>query len=1027
MKSPSSTAFQRLALLGALACCVAPALAQRPAHYEHPDADLVHAQELFDKAKYGAAQYELEQVIARIRDPYNGSRIEAEFLSAICAVRLFHDDASHRLLAFLDRHPENFHVQAVQLELFRHFFNLKRWNDALAYAAKVDATALGASDREEFAFKKGYAHFQTGDMDKALIELAKVKDGTSLFAAPATYYTAHIHYTRRNYETALQGFEKLKDDENFGRIVPYYIAQIQFLQGHYDALLEYTKPLLAEGDGGKRTGDINRLAGEAYFRTGQYSEALPYLEKSLQRVGVERGDRYIAGYAYYKNGDHKKAIDQFMQVVNNATDSLAQLAAYHMADSYLKLNEKNYARNAFKKAYDLGNDPQVTEDALFNYAKLAYELSFDPYNEAIIALREYMAKYPGSARHDEAQEFLLSVFLKTKNYEEALKALDAIRTKDFRLQAAYQKLAYDRGIELYEGHQYAAAVPFFAQALKFPVDQEANARTHFWMGESYYAQGDYTAALGKYDDLRNSGGAYATDLYEQASYSMGYCYFKQKIYAEAATSFRRFVDVAGIPRDQKADALVRIGDCYFVAKDEPTAMSWYDKAIAAGTEARDYAMFQKGLCQGLAKQPAEKIATLKKLLSEKPNSAYAADAKFELGETYIGLEKDAEALSFYQQVIDQHPNSPQVRQSMLQRALIHRRQGKTDQALQEFKEVVTKYPDMESARDALAGIESIYVEQGRVGEYEAYVKGLTFFDASTLDLDEKYYQSAEAAYNAGDCDRAVGGFQDYITKYPQGAYVVNAQFNSADCLYRAKNYKAALPGFEYVVQRGAPQFIESALYAASDILYRDQRWEGALEYFTQLEARASRPENVLAAQVGQLRCLRELGRTEAAATVAEKVLKNATADAELKAEAGLAAAQGALDKNDLEGAYTKLKAVSTAARNATGAEAKYRMAYVRYLQKKYRDAEKEVFDLVQKFPSYDHWKARGFILLGDVYVQLDDRFQAKTTLQSVVDHCTEPDLVEEAKARLATIAAGEASTPQPAPVEELTVPMPGNN
>jgi TolA-binding protein len=60
------------------------------------------------------------------------------------------------------------------------------------------------------------------------------------------------------------------------------------------------------------------------------------------------------------------------------------------------MGKKNYARNAFKKAYDLGNDPTVTEDALFNYAKLAYELSFDPYNEAIIALRDYMAKYPRS-------------------------------------------------------------------------------------------------------------------------------------------------------------------------------------------------------------------------------------------------------------------------------------------------------------------------------------------------------------------------------------------------------------------------------------------------------------------------------------------------------------------------------------------------------------------------------------------------------------------------------------------------------
>lgn len=82
------------------------------------------------------------------------------------------------------------------------------------------------------------------------------------------------------------------------------------------------------------------------------------------------------------------------------------------------------------------------------------------------------------------------------------------------------------------------------------------------------------------------------------------------------------------------------------------------------------------------------------------------------------------------------------------------------------------------------------------------------------------------------------------------------------------------------------------------------------------------------------------------------------------------------------------------------------MAYVRYLQKRYKDAESEVFSLVKKFPSYDHWKAKGFILLGDVYVGMNDLFQAKATLQSVVDHCTEPDLVQQAAQRLANIKEG---------------------
>ena len=112
-----------------------------------------------------------------------------------------------------------------------------------------------------------------------------------------------------------------------------------------------------------------------------------------------------------------------------------------------------------------------------------------------------------------------------------------------------------------------------------------------------------------------------------------------------------------------------------------------------------------------------------------------------------------------------------------------------------------------------------------------------------------------------------------------------------------------------------------------------------------------------------------------------------------------------------------------ASTNAFGAEARYHMAYVRYMQQRGRDAEQEVFQLVQKYPSYEHWKARGFILLGDVYMQLNDPFQAKATLQSVIDHVTDPVLVQQARTRLDAILASEVQQTTPAPQDDIEVPV----
>ena len=127
----------------------------------------------------------------------------------------------------------------------------------------------------------------------------------------------------------------------------------------------------------------------------------------------------------------------------------------------------------------------------------------------------------------------------------------------------------------------------------------------------------------------------------------------------------------------------------------------------------------------------------------------------------------------------------------------------------------------------------------------------------------------------------------------------------------------------------------------------------------------------------------------------------------------------------MDEAYTKYKALAAAHTNAVGAEAKFHMGYVRYLQKRYADAEKEIFGLMQQYPGYEPWKSKGFIVLGDAYLQMDDRFQARTTWQVVVDNSDDAASVATARERLAALDASQAApgnTPAP---EEITIPMPG--
>ena len=85
---------------------------------------------------------------------------------------------------------------------------------------------------------------------------------------------------------------------------------------------------------------------------------------------------------------------------------------------------KDKARNAFSRAASKDYDLEIMEDAMFSYAKLAFELSYNPFDDAITAFTNYIENYPNSIRHDEAYRFLLQVYLTSRDYERALNALD---------------------------------------------------------------------------------------------------------------------------------------------------------------------------------------------------------------------------------------------------------------------------------------------------------------------------------------------------------------------------------------------------------------------------------------------------------------------------------------------------------------------------------------------------------------------------------------------------------------------------
>ena len=129
---------------------------------------------------------------------------------------------------------------------------------------------------------------------------------------------------------------------------------------------------------------------EAYFHEENYVKSLEYFPDYFNSPsGINRDDYYAYGYSLYKTGNYDEAIIQFNRVINEK-DALTQITLLNMGDCYLKTEKFKHAQNAFKNASQFDYDPSIKEEAFFNYAKLSYQLSFDPFDEAIQAFEKYL-------------------------------------------------------------------------------------------------------------------------------------------------------------------------------------------------------------------------------------------------------------------------------------------------------------------------------------------------------------------------------------------------------------------------------------------------------------------------------------------------------------------------------------------------------------------------------------------------------------------------------------------------------------
>jgi tetratricopeptide (TPR) repeat protein len=920
---------------------------------------------------------------------------------ALCSVRLQEVGYESVASEFITNHPYSRLVPQVHFYNGLNLFDDQNYQEALNEFSQIDTKDLETSQIPEYQFKYAYSKFGIDDYAGAKAEFEKVENmPMSDYTAPSRYILGYINYSEKHFKQAYDWFEKSEKDPRFEELSQYYKVECRFMMKDYDYVIKNGVAMMKDAPSNRKS-HLARIVSESYLAKGDSDEAKRYYDMIGQSSrDMDRDDYFYAGSLYYAMGDYKSAIDNY-SLMKERTDSIGQIANYELGYSYIQTGNKVAAMDSFKAASEYSYDPKIQEDAHFNYAKLSFDLNHNP-----SVFDEYIAKY-GNDKGDQIYSYMALSRLYNHDYSGAVEAYSHIDQLDSDQKANYMKANYLRAQQLISGGSWKDAIPLLKAASFYSDKHDGfNQLARYWLGESQFRSEQYPAAAETFKELYNISALDGQKEGNLLPYNIGWSYFKNKDYANAAKWFDQYLATRN--PEMGEDAALRRADCDFVNKDYAKAIKEYEDAASRFAYSDNlYPYLQSGIAYGLSGKNDKKIASLSKALTAKPEAQYYAETMYELGRAYVAGGKTDDAVSCFEKLRQNTNDKTISARTLIELGMIARNKSDNDKALGYYKQVVEEMPGTEYAQDALLAIESIYQSQGRADEYLDYADKVgANFGKTESEKDDMYFAAAEQVFMTENYEKASQSLQNYMSRYPNGKNIAKADYYMAECERNLGKKEQACDWYAKAIEADPnATYSEMALLHSAQLNYEMEHFKDAYRNYASLVQKTSNADMTRAARLGLMRSAYKAQDWSTAISQAEKVKALKSVSADETREADYICAESYLSTNERDKAFAIFRKLSAKPATDEGAEATYMLIQDAYDQGQYESVESKVYKFAKDAPDQSYWLAKAYITLGDSFAERDDYKQARATFESIRDGYkpekgTSDDVLDNVRMRL---------------------------
>ena len=945
-----------------------------------------------------APAYEQSQTFLQ-RYPRAEVSEQVRFIQVISALKGHVSDAHTLAAAFMEDSPGGVRAEKVRIALADHWFAEKRYAEAEENYEAVTQNIVSSKEYVRSQYFTAYCAYLNGNKDKALTKFQAVTYYQDDFRTKAAYYAGAILYNQDRMEEALRFL--IMADEAGSLPVSGMIANVYFKLDRKDDLIKYAQSKAQNSDRTTRIA-LFRLLGEVYFERRDFAQASEYFQKSvdLSRKGVEAGTYYKLAFSYDQLGQSDRAIEYY-KVAALQDSEVGQLSAFRLGELYVDQENYQYAAQSFEQASRMAFNVDMQEQATFLPGKL--KLKGGNFDEAIADLEAYVAAYPDARWRSEATDLLAEAFLRTSNYEKAIEHIEGLPRQTSITRAAYQQVTFLKGQQLFNEARFTRSQRYFSKSLRYTPDTELVARSYYWMAESYVASGQSGEASSAYQSCLNlSGGREVRRLKGLSHYGLGYIAYNEQRYRQAATHFRSYLGVVSGDDPYYQDATVRLADCQYVTKAFDAAKAGYEGLLESDYDRKDYLYFQLGLVAYQSGDATMAEQQFQRVLFDYPRSPYADNAAFQNGQMCFENADFPGSIRAFTMLIERYNKSGLLPFALVRRGLSHANLAQLEESGIDLSRVLAEFPGHEAASDAILGLQDLQKRGHEIDGFDqllATYKGANPESSSLESIDFEQIKTQYFKQRYAILDQMVNQF---VNDYPSSNFLPDVYYYLADGYYRSFDYDAAITNFDRLLDFPNFDYYQRVLDKRGKSLLLLKRDREAVQNYQLLTGAARNPREQHGAREGLMKAYLDID-ADSALYFADQILAASWKPVNGGQFAQLTKLRIYFQQEDMSLARPLAQELQRTSSDEIGAEATFLLSTMLSMESALEESNQSIFELLKRYGSYAEWTDRGYLLLIDNYMEMEELLQAAATANSIIDKSENPDLRTEAEKRLLKI------------------------